>query len=119
VRATSVANPDALGRPHRSVLVLTIVVKLIKKLFGYVKLSSDCRCGSQRPYRTCCFREELIGFVIAMVILGVILTIPSEGWPSRIIRSIVGLLSWICVFAMLREWIRKRRARRRKDEHEA
>jgi hypothetical protein len=91
----------------------------MKPIFRYMKLSNDCRCGSGRPYRACCFREEVIGFVVAMVILGVILAIPAEGWPSRIIRSTVGLLSWICVFAMVREWILKRRARRRKDEHEA
>ena len=106
--------PDAGGAGW-----LRCAVKAMKAFFRYMKLSQDCRCGSGRPYRACCFREELIGLVIAMVVLALMLSLPSEGWPSRIIRSIVGLVSWICVFAMLLEWILRWRARKRKDEGRA
>jgi hypothetical protein len=88
----------------------------MRAFFRYVKLDQGCRCGSGRSYRACCFRGELIGFIIAMLILGLILCVHSEGWPSRIIRSTVGFLSWLCLFAVLREWFLRRRARKRKGE---
>jgi uncharacterized membrane protein YuzA (DUF378 family) len=83
------------------------------KLFHrFTKLSDQCQCGSGRVYRACCFRGELIGFVVAMVILTLLLALPSESLWSRIIRSIFGLLGLICLFAMLREWLIRRRAKR-------
>jgi hypothetical protein len=84
----------------------------MKPFYRFVKLRDQCQCGSGRPYRACCFRGELIGFVVAMVILGLLLSLPSESLWLRIIRSIFGLLGLICLFAMFREWVVRRRAKR-------
>jgi putative effector of murein hydrolase LrgA (UPF0299 family) len=54
-----------------------------------------------------------------MVLVGVMLSLPSESWLSRIVRSIVGLVTWLCLFAMLREWLLRRRARKEEGTHEA
>jgi len=84
----------------------------MKPFYRFTKLSDQCQCGSGRVYRACCFRGELIGFIVAMVVLAVILSFPSESWLSRIVRGIIGVGTWLCVFGLLREWFVRRRAKR-------
>lgn len=91
----------------------------IKPFYRFAKLSDPCQCGSGRTYRVCCFRSELIGFIVAVVILALLLSIPSESLWSRVVRSIFGLLGLISLFAMFREWFVRRPPPKKEDDHAA
>ena len=91
----------------------------MKPFYSYAKLSEPCKCGSAHPYRECCFRSYLVGIIVAFVILAALLLLPSGSWLYRIVRAGFGLLTWVCIFAMLREWFLKRRAKKREDDHVA
>ena len=89
----------------------------MKPFYRFTKLSDPCQCGSGHPYRTCCFRGELIGFIIAMILLAGILSLPSESIWSRILRGIVAVGTSICIVALLREWLIRKRAGKKEDKH--
>jgi hypothetical protein len=59
----------------------------------------------------------VIGLVVAFLVLAALLFLPSETWWYRIIRGGFGLLTWFCIFAMLREWFIRRRAKKRESDH--
>jgi hypothetical protein len=83
----------------------------MKPFYRYTKLSDQCHCGSAQPYRECCFHSDLIGFAIALIILAALLFLPSESLLYRIVRGGFGLLTWVCVFFMVRDWFRQKKKR--------
>jgi hypothetical protein len=84
----------------------------MRPFYRFTKLDDLCQCGSGHAYRACCFRGELIGFVIAMVLLATVLSFPTESWLSRSVRVIISVGTWICVFGLFRDWFVRKRARR-------
>lgn len=89
----------------------------MKPIYRYAKLSEPCQCGSGQPYRACCFRSDLIGLVVALAVVAALLFLPAESWWYRVVRGGSGLLTWFCIFAMLREWFVRRRTRKKEDKH--
>jgi uncharacterized protein YchJ len=49
-----------------------------------VRFGAACPCGSGRTYRSCCFRWEAGGFLLAL--LGLLVPVP---WGARILAAAV------------------------------